>query len=140
MMKLRRTTPPIAPPIMTPVLLGLVDVDGTGAVVAPEGLSELFVGSVVGCSELFVDGVVVGCSVLDVGAIDCNGESMVVEAAVDGGTELGVELAGGVTMTVTDDAGFICETVFTASAALDDHTIAAGQSMPPPTGFSASSA
>jgi hypothetical protein len=104
MMKLRRATPPIAPPTLAPVLLGLADVDGWEAVVAPERLSELLVESVV------------GCFVLGVGVVDCDSESVVVEPVVEGGTEVGVELGEGVdtTVTVTDDAAWVCEIVFAA--------------------------
>lgn len=129
------------------MLLGLAGEGAVGAVVPPEGFSSILVGSVAGFSELSVEGLVVSSvPVLDGGVVDFDGESVVVESVVEGGVELGVvvgvgigvELGEGVTVTV--DAAFVCETVFAASAALDDHTIPAGQSVPPPTGFSASSA
>lgn len=59
MMQLRRATPPIAPPTMAPVLLGVTDADGWEPVVAPERLCEPLVESVV------------GCFVLDVAVVDC---------------------------------------------------------------------
>jgi hypothetical protein len=146
-MKAMRATPPIAPPIMAPMLLGLAGAGAIGAVVAPEGLSAILVGSAVGFFELSVEGLVVSSvPVLDGGVVDFDGESVVVEPAVDGGVGLGVELGVGIRVelgegvTVTVGAAFVCETVFAASAALDDHTIPAGQSVPPPSGFSASSA
>ena len=67
MMKTTRATPPIAPPTMGPVLLGLADADGGGAVVSPEGLSELLV----------------DCSVLGVGVVDCVSELVVVVLVVE---------------------------------------------------------
>lgn len=126
MMKLRRATPPIAPPTIVPVLLGLADADGREAVVAPDGLSELLV-------EM-----VVGCSVLRVVVVDCDNESSVVEPVV----RVELELGEGVdtTVTVTDDAAWVCEIVFAAWAESDDHTIPAGLSNPDPSGVSASSA
>lgn len=85
MMKLMRATPPIAPPIMAPMLFGVVDADGTGAVVASEGFSELLVESVVGFSKLSAEALVVSSvPVLDVGVVGLDGESAVVESAVDG--------------------------------------------------------
>jgi hypothetical protein len=138
---------------MAPVLLALddadddvdADVDGWEAVVAPEGPSELSVESVV------------GCFVLGVGVVDCDSESVVVEAwlglvfvvevggaevSVEGGTNIGVGLDEGVdtTVTVTDDAAWVCEIVFAAWAESDDHTIPAGLSKPEPIGSAASSA
>jgi hypothetical protein len=134
MMKLRRATPPIAPPTMAPVLLGLADMDGWEAVVAPEGE---------GLSELLVESVA-GCFVLGVGVVDCDSESAVMEPVVGGGIEvglglgekfgdelgvevggelevevgleLGLELGGGVDtmVTVTDDAAWVFEIVFAA--------------------------
>lgn len=65
--------PPMTPPTMAPVLLELEDVDATGAVVAPESLSEVPV-------EGLLD-----TSVLKVGlVVDCDGESVVDCAVVDG--------------------------------------------------------
>jgi hypothetical protein len=138
---------------MAPVLLALdavdADVDGWEAVVAPEGPSELLVESVV------------GCFVLGVGVVDCDSESVVVEpvveawlglvfvvevggaeVSVEGGTNIGVGLDEGVdtTVTVTDDAAWVCEIVFAAWAESDDHAIPAGLSKPEPIGSAANSA
>jgi hypothetical protein len=135
-------------------------VDGSEAVVAPEEVSELvaellpellsellsellvgtdetsaelLVGSEEACSEISVEGVLV-LSAPDLSFVDCNGGSVVEEAVVNGGTELGVVLGGelGEGATVSDDAAFVCETVFAGSAALDENAISAGQSVPPP--------
>lgn len=125
--KLRRATPPIAPPIMAPVLLEFVDVDDREDV-ALEGLSELVVeiGS--------------GCFSLDVGVVDCGTESVVIgpvdesepEFEVELVTDVGVELGEGVrsTVTVTDDAAWVCEIVFAASLESLDHNIPARLSKP----------
>lgn len=91
MMKAMRATPPIAPPIMAPMLLGLVDAGATGAIVAPEGLSAILVGSVAGSSEVFVeDLVVLSGPVLDAEVVGFDSESVEVESVVEGGVELGV--------------------------------------------------
>lgn len=102
-MKLRRATPPIAPPTMAPVLLGLDDADDADADadweagVAPDGLSKLVVG------------IVVGRFVLGVGVVDFVTELVVLKAvlgvavAVDIGdaeTEVGLDT----TVTVTGGA------------------------------------
>jgi hypothetical protein len=72
MMKAMIATPPTTPPTLAPILLGLEDVGGTGAVVALESLFSPPVG-------------VLDCSVFEVGLeVDCDGESVVVVA---GGTD-----------------------------------------------------
>jgi hypothetical protein len=116
MMKQTRATPPITPPTMGPVLLGLAAVDDWGAVVGPEGLPEL----------------VVDCFVLGVGVVDCGSEWVVVVVLV-------VELE--VSVTVTDDAAaWVCEIVFATSAGLECQIIPAGLSIPEPRGSAASAA
>ena len=114
-MKLTRATPPITPPTMGPVLLGLAAVDDWGAVVGPEVLPEL----------------VVDCFVLGVGVVDCGREWVVVVVRV-------VELEASV--TVTDDAAWVCEIVFATSAGLECQIIPAGLSIPEPRGSAASAA
>ena len=99
---------------MGPVLLGLAAVDDWGAVVGPEGLPEL----------------VVDCFVLGVGVVDCGSEWVVVVRVV--------ELE--VSVTVTDDAAWVCEIVFATSAGLECQVIPAGLSIPEPRGSAASAA
>jgi hypothetical protein len=99
---------------MGPVLLGLAAVDDWGAVVGPEGLPAL----------------VVDCFVLGVGVVDCGSESVVVVVRV--------ELE--VSVTVTDDAAWVCEIVFATSAGLECQVIPAGLSIPEPCESAASTA
>lgn len=117
-MKLTRATPPITPPTMGPVLLGLAAVDDWGAVVGPEGLPEL----------------VVDWFVLGVGVVDCGREWVVVMVVVVRVVELEASV------TVTDDAAWVCEIVFATSAGLECQIIPAGLSIPEPRGSAASAA
>jgi hypothetical protein len=129
-MKLTRATPPITPPTMGPVLLGLAGVDGLGAVVGPVLLRLAGVdgwGVIMGpegLSELVVD-----CFVLGVGVLDCGSVSVVVRV---------VELEVG--MMVTDAAAWVCEIVFATSAGLECQVIPPGPIIPEPSGSAASSA